>query len=84
MIGNKINLNDPKKVPKSMACDVLRYSIKESKVAMPNRKILQEIYKTFIVSNPGTKSLVSWSRADKEESAGMIKLNEGFLIISEK
>ena len=51
---------------------------------MPNRKILQEIYKTFIVSSPGSKSLVSWSRADKEESAGMIKLNEGFLIISEK
>ena len=84
LIGNKINLNDLKKVPKSMACDVLRYSIKESNVAMPNRKILQEIYKTFIVSNPGSKSLVSWSRADKEESAGMIKLNEGFLIISEK
>ena len=67
-----------------MVCDVLRYSIKESNIAMPNSKILQEIYKTFIVSNPGSKSLVSWSRADKEESAGMIKLNDGFLIISKK
>ena len=61
LIGNEINLKELKKIPKSLAYDVIRYSIKECNIAIPNSKIMQEIYKTFVDSNPGPKSLVTWS-----------------------
>ena len=47
-------------------------------------KIMEEIYKTFVASRPGPKSCVTWSRADKEDSSGMIKYKEGNLIISKR
>ncbi len=84
LIGSKIRLKDLKKIPKSLAIDVIRYSIKESNLAMPSSKIMQEIYRTFFLSRPGPKSCVTWSRADKEDSAGMIKYKEGYLIISKR
>ena len=84
LIGNEINLKELKKIPESLAYDVIRYSIKESNIAIPNSKIMQEIYKTFVDSNPGPKSLVSWSRSDGEDPAGMIIYKEGSLIISER
>ena len=73
-----------KKIPKSLAVDVIRYSIKECNLAIPNSKIMEEIYKTFVASRPGPKSCVTWSRADKEDSSGMIKYKEGNLIISKR
>ena len=84
LIGSKIILKDLKKIPKSLAIDVIRYSIKECNLAIPNSKIMEEIYKTFVASRPGPKSCVAWSRADKEDSSGMIKYKEGNLIISKR
>ena len=45
---------------------------------------MEEIYKTFVASRPGPKSCVTWSRADKEDSSGMIKYKERNLIISKR
>ena len=84
LIGNEIEIKKLKEIPSSHVVDILRYSIKKSKVAVPNTKIMKEIIKTFLDSNPGTKSEVSWSRSDKEEAAGKIKYEKGFLLISKK
>ena len=84
LIGNEIEIKKLKEIPTSHVSDILRYSIKKSKVALPNTKIMKEIIKTFLDSNPGTKSEVSWSRSDKEESAGKINYKKGFLLISKK
>jgi hypothetical protein len=84
LIGNEIEIKKLKEIPTSHVVDILRYSIKKSKVALPNTKIMKEIIKTFLDSNPGTKSEVSWSRSDKEEAAGKIKYKKGFLLISKK
>ena len=62
----------------------MRYSIKECNIALPNSRIMEEILKTFLDSNPGPKSIVTWSRSDKEEDAGKITYDNGFLIISKK
>ena len=84
LIGNEIEIKKLKEIPTSHVVDVLRYSIKKSKIALPNTKIMKEIIKTFLDSNLGPKSEVSWSRSDKEEAAGKIIHKKGFLIISKK
>ena len=82
LIGNSINLKELKELPDTTVSDVLRYSIKKSNIATPSIKIMKEIKKTFIHSNPGPKSQVSWSRADKEEVAGKITYANGCILIS--
>ena len=82
LIGNSINLKELKELPDTIISDVLRYSIKKSNIAIPSIKIMKEIKKTFIHSNPGPKSQVSWSRADKEEVAGKITYANGCILIS--
>jgi len=82
LIGNAINLKELKELPDTIISDVLRYSIKKSNIATPSIKIMKEIKKTFIHSNPGPKSQVSWSRADKEEVAGKITYANDCILIS--
>ena len=82
LIGNSINLKELKELPDTIISDVLRYSIKKSNIAIPSIKIMKEIKKTFIHSNPGPKSKVCWSRADKEEVAGKITYANGCILIS--
>jgi tRNA(Ile)-lysidine synthase len=84
LIGNEIEIKKLKEIPISHVGDILRYSIKKSKIALPNTKIMKEIIKTFLDSNPGPKSEVSWSRSDKEEAAGKIIYQKGYLMISKK
>lgn len=84
IIGKKIRLNEIKELPDSKIADILRYSIKECNISSPSSKIIEEIIKTFIHSNPGSKSTVSWSRSDKEEVAGKIEYQEGYIVISKR
>jgi len=84
LIGREIEIKKLKKVSPLIICDILRYSIKECNIALPNSKIMEEILKTFLDSNPGPKSIVTWSRSDKEEDAGKITYENGFLVISKK
>ena len=84
LIGEKIEIKKIKGLSNSIISDILRYSIRQCNIALPNRKIMQEIIKTFINSNPGPKSIVTWSRSDKEEAAGKITYQKGFIKISKR
>jgi len=84
LIGKKIELKKIHGLSKSIISDILRYSIKECNISIPNSKIMEEIIKTFIDSNPGPKSIVTWSRSDKELVAGKITYEKGYIIISKR
>ena len=84
LIGKEIEIKKLKEVSRTIIYDILRYSIKKCNIAVPNRKIMDEILKTFIDSKPGPKSIVTWSRADREEDAGKISYKKGILVISKK
>ena len=62
--------------------EILRYVIKDKGIAMPSSKVLDEVLKTFINSNPSQKSIVTWSRADKEDQPGKITYRDGKILIS--
>ena len=64
--------------------EVIRYWIKNNGVAMPNKKILQEIMKAFIYSHPTAKTKVNWSRADKEQSGAFLCFCGGDLVLNKK
>ena len=70
LIGNQIKVSELKKIQKSFIVDIIRLSIKRQNIAMPSKKVIEEIIKTFIQSNPGPKSEVSWTRSDKEQPGG--------------
>ena len=84
LIGSTISIRSLKEIPRSIIKDILRLSIKKSNLAVPNKKILDEIIKTFIDSNPGPKSEVSWSRADNAEKSGKVTFQKGKILISSK
>ena len=84
LIGKEIEIKKLKEVSRAVIYDILRYSIKKCNIAVPNRKIMDEILKTFVDSKPGPKSVVTWSRADREEDAGKITYKKGILVISKK
>ena len=67
-----------------MRNEVIRHWIKNNNVAVPNKKILQEITKAFIHAQPSTKTLVEWSRADKAQSGGVLTFVDGDLVINNK
>ena len=84
LIGKEIEIKKLKKVSRLIIYDILRYSIKECNISIPNSKIMEEIIKTFINSSPGPKSIVTWSRSDKELVAGKITYKKGHIIISKR
>ncbi len=84
LISSNISIRSLKEIPRSIIKDILRLSIKKSNLAVPNKKILNEILKTFIDSNPGPKSEVSWSRADNAEKSGKVTFQKGKILISSK
>ena len=84
LIGNKIKVKELKKIQKSFLVDIVRLSIKRENIAMPSKKIIEEIIKTFIQSNPGPKSEVSWTRSDKEQSGGKIFYKDKCIVITKK
>ena len=84
LIGDKIPVNALKKIQKPFLVDVIRFSIKKQNIAMPSKKVIEQILKTFIESNPGPKSEVSWTRADKEQSGGKIFYKDKCVVITKK
>ena len=69
----------------SETCDeVLRYWIKKNNIAVPNKKILHEINKAFIKSQPSSKTRVDWSRSDQAQSGGILTFKDGDIIINNK
>ena len=60
----EIDLKKLKSLEREVIKEILRFSIKEKNIAMPSQKVMEEILKTFIDSNPGPRSIVSWTRSD--------------------
>ena len=84
LISKKIQVKDLREIDEPFVVDIIRYSIRKQSIAMPSKKVIEEILKTFIQSNPGPKSLVSWTRADKDQVGGEICYKDGCIIISKK
>ena len=84
LIKRKIKVKDLKEIEEQFVVDIIRHSIKKQNIAMPSKKVIEEVIKTFIQSNPGPKSLVSWSRADKDQVGGEICYKDGCIIIAKK
>ena len=64
--------------------EVMRYWIKINNVAMPNKKIIGEILKAFIHSNPTPRTQVNWSRSDNDQKSAFLTFCDGYLILNEK
>tara|TARA_B100000214_G_scaffold35025_1_gene22125 strand:+ start:579 stop:1544 length:966 start_codon:yes stop_codon:yes gene_type:complete len=64
--------------------EIMRYWIKINNVAMPNKKIIGEILKAFIHSNPTPRTQVNWSRADNDQKSAFLTFSDGYLILNEK
>ena len=79
-----LSIESIKSLDEGMRNEVIRHWIKNNNVAVPNKKILQEITKAFIHAQPSTKTLVEWSRADKAQSGGVLTFTDGDLIINNK
>ena len=84
LIERKIKVKDLKEIEEQFVVDIIRHSIKKQNIAMPSKKVIQEIIKTFLQSNPGPKSLVAWTRADNDQPGGEICYQDGCIIIAKK
>ena len=82
LINNVIKIKDLENLNTNVIKEIIRASIRNENISVPNSKVLNEIIKTFILSNPSRKSIVSWSRADKDQQAGKMTYKEGNIIIS--
>ena len=84
LIKNKIPVKDLKKVDSEILVDILRTSIREQNICLPSKKITKEIIKTFILSRPGPRSEVSWSRDDQDLPGGSAIYRDGCIVILKK
>ena len=84
LIDKKIKVKDLREIYEPFVVDIIRHSIRKQSIAMPSKKVIEEIIKTFLHSSPGPKSEVSWSRADKEESGGKISYRDKCMCIAKK
>ena len=84
LIKRKIKVKDLKEIEGQFVVDIIRHSIKKQNIAMPSKKVIEEIIKTFLQSNPGPKSLVAWTRADNDQPGGEICYQDGCIIIAKK
>ncbi len=64
--------------------EVIRFWIKANNFAMPNKKVIGEILKAFIFSNPSPKTQVNWSRADNDQKNAFLTFSNGDLILNDK
>ena len=81
IINNLIPIKELKDLKENEAKELLRYLIKINNIAMPSKKVLDEIMKTFYKSNPSKLAIVKWSRSDKEQKGGVISFEQDFIEI---
>ena len=84
IINNSIDIKALKQLELSEAKELFRYIIKRNNLAMPSKKVLDEIIKTFYTSTPTKLSTVQWSRADKEQKAAAVVFESGRVKICER
>ena len=82
--GLKLNRKFLLDLDESACAEIIRYWIKKNNVAMPNKKILGEILKAFIYSNPSAITRVNWSRADNDQKKAFLTFSDGDLVLNEK
>ena len=82
--GSKLNRNFLLYLEEGTCAEVIRYWIKINNVAMPNKKIISEIFKAFIHSNPSSRTQVNWSRADNDQKSAFLTFSDGDLILNKK
>ena len=82
--GLKLNRKLLLDLDEDSCIEVIRYWIKINNVAMPNKKIIGEILKAFIYSNPSARTHVNWSRADNDQKSAFLTFSDGDLILNKK
>ena len=82
--GLKLNRKFLLDLDESACAEIIRYWIKKNDIAMPNKKILGEILKAFIYSNPSAITRVNWSRADNDQKKAFLSFSDGDLVLNEK
>ena len=82
--GLKLNRKLLLDLDEDSCIEVIRYWIKINNVAMPNKKIIGEILKAFIYSNPSARTHVNWSRADNDQKSAFLTFSNGDLILNKK
>ena len=66
-VGLGIKLDDLASFKRPIRNELIRYWVKKNGYAVPNKKNIDEINKTFIDSQPSKKSTVKWSKSDNSE-----------------
>jgi len=84
LVGKEIPVKDLKNLDNAVCIEIIRSSIAMQNIAMPNKKITEEIFKTFILSRPGPKSEVQWSRADNDQQGGKVIYKNGCIVITNR
>ena len=84
MRGHKLQRKFLLELEEDTCAEVIRHWIKINNMAMPNKKIIDEIFKAFIRSNPSSKTKVNWSRADNDQKSAFLTFCDGDLILNEK
>ena len=83
IINNVMPIEELKALKENEAKELLRHLISINNIAMPSKKVLDEIMKTFYQSNPSKSAIVKWSRSDKEQKGGCISFEQDFIKINE-
>ncbi len=82
--GSKLERKFLLDLNEEICIEIIRFWIKANNLAMPNKKIIGEILKAFIFSNPSSKTRVNWSRADNDQKSAFLTFSDGDLILNEK
>ena len=82
--GSKLERKILLDLDKEICIEIIRFWIKANNLAMPNKKIIGEILKAFIFSNPTSKTQVKWSRADNDQKSAFLTFSDGDLTLNEK
>ncbi len=82
-LNNAIPVKLFRELDKITAKELIRHVVQRNNIALPSRKVLSEIIKTFYNSKPSESSIVKWSRADKEQCGGKIIYNSDYIHIND-
>ena len=82
IINNAMPIEELNALSENEAKELLRHLISINNIAMPSRKVLDEIMKNFYKSNPSQSAIVKWSRSDKEQKGGSITFESDFIEIN--
>ena len=83
LLSGDLNLKELRSHDKEIIKEIIRFRLKESNIAVPSQKVMNEILKTFIDSNPGPKSIVQWKRSDGDQVGGLIIYKNKSILIQE-